>query len=288
MPIKLNSPYPFETSLYKRWRESVLIAAFVFLFLLIFQPFGIATLDNIALISLGYGFCTFLVMLILNIGLIKLFPNFFSEEAWNTGRQILWSLFVIACIGIANAVYSSFLGIMDLSIHTLFLFEGYTMAIGFFPVAITVFINQNRLNTFYAKGSGNINTLLQKAGEKEQQKAKDNQVIVIPSENGKDDLIIEDSDLLFIRSADNYVEVFYLENDRKKVKLIRNSLKNVNESLELNDQFFRCHKSFLVNLKKIDRVSGNAQGYKFHLKQTDEIVPVSRMHNETIKERFYR
>jgi DNA-binding LytR/AlgR family response regulator len=69
-------------------------------------------------------------------------------------------------------------------------------------------------------------------------------------------------------------------------KLLRNSLKAVTESLVEHPQLFRCHKSYLVNLLNVVHVSGNAQGYKLHLLNTDFRVPVSRQHNEEIKKRL--
>ena len=51
-------------------------------------------------------------------------------------------------------------------------------------------------------------------------------------------------------------------------------------------QFFRCHRTYLVNLDRVGHVSGNAQGYKLHLEGIDNLVPVSRSLNEEINLRL--
>jgi len=59
-------------------------------------------------------------------------------------------------------------------------------------------------------------------------------------------------------------EVLYLESDRnyitfvtpKKKYLFIDALKNWNQKLEQHS-FLQVHKSFIINLKKIDKISGN-------------------------------
>jgi DNA-binding LytR/AlgR family response regulator len=55
-------------------------------------------------------------------------------------------------------------------------------------------------------------------------------------------------------------------------------------ALQGKQNIYRCHKSYLVNLAKVNHVSGNAQGYKLHLKDVEDQIPVSRKLNEEIKE----
>ena len=91
---------------------------------------------------------------------------------------------------------------------------------------------------------------------------------------------------MFMRSADNYVEVFYHRANQTRCELIRTTLKLCTDLFAQQENILRCHKSYLVNLRFVNHVSGNAQGYKLHLKHTDELVPVSRTHNEVIKTRL--
>jgi len=286
MIFNLKNPYPFETSINKRWRMCFFIGGFVFLFLFVFQPFGLNTLKhNIFEITLGYGFASLFVMAGLNILLVFVFPKYFSENNWTTLKAIFWSIINIGLIGLANAIYSAFIGIGYLSFHNLFWFEVYALVIGVFPTGVSVLVNQARLKSKFERESEKINLIFEKPKEAKTEKYN-LQEITIYSENGKDNFSLLPDDLLFIRASDNYVEVFYTTKNGGNYKLLRNSLKSIANSLSLQTYFFRCHKSYLVNLKQVKHISGNAQGYKLHLKETDELIPVSRTQNETIKERL--
>lgn len=293
MLSSLTKPYPFETSFSKRWKRCLLVGCFVFLFLFIFQPFGLSTLErNILTTTFGYGLTCFAVMAVLNIGVISLFPGYFSESNWTSLKAIVWTSVNILFIGLANVIYSAYIGIADFSFDNLIRFEVFALALGVFPVSLSVILNQNRLQSSFEKTSEEINSGFKNRREPITEAAKIpvtkdiEKVLCIRSENGKDHLDLNPDDLLFIRSSDNYVEVFYLQKKSIVCKLIRNSLKSIADSLIEDEQFFRCHKSYLVNLNKVERVSGNAQGYKLHLSGSEERIPVSRTLNETIREKL--
>jgi DNA-binding LytR/AlgR family response regulator len=95
------------------------------------------------------------------------------------------------------------------------------------------------------------------------------------------------NDLLFARAADNYVEVHHLRAGQPRRTVLRNSLKALGDALlPHGDRFLRCHKSHLVDLHKVQRVSGNAQGLRLHLAGVEEPIPVSRQLTATVRERL--
>ena len=57
-------------------------------------------------------------------------------------------------------------------------------------------------------------------------------------------LKIRKADLVSISNAQNYVEIFYLENNQLRTKLIRSSLKKVQEDF---DFLLQIHRSHLIN-----------------------------------------
>ena len=67
-----------------------------------------------------------------------------------------------------------------------------------------------------------------------------------------------------------------MQEDEVKSVLLRNSLSNINEVLFEYDEFYHCHRSYIVNLSKIKSVMGNARGYQLFLDNITEVVPVSR------------
>ena len=59
---------------------------------------------------------------------------------------------------------------------------------------------------------------------------------------------INEKQLLFIKSSDNYIEVFYSVEAQIKSILLRNTLKSVENDLNHLENIFRCY-SFLFNNK---------------------------------------
>jgi DNA-binding LytR/AlgR family response regulator len=110
------------------------------------------------------------------------------------------------------------------------------------------------------------------------------EMLFLEAENGKDYLQIPLDGLLFIASADNYVEVYWESEGMEQKELLRNTLKNLSRELTTHSQLFRCHRSYLVNLEKVEKVTGNSQGYKLHI--GSHVIPVSRNHNTAIKNRL--
>ncbi|PKL77646.1 MAG: hypothetical protein CVV25_14045 [Ignavibacteriae bacterium HGW-Ignavibacteriae-4] len=277
---KLKQPYLIKDSVADKLKMSFVYGAFVALFLLAFQPFGLNTLESkLVEICLIYGTITTAAIIILNIIIAPLFPKYFDEQSWNTGREITWTIVNILSIGLANAVYTSYLNDNSLSLKYIFLFEFYTFMVSILPITFIIVYNESKSSRRYNELSHDIN-------QKLIAHTNPTSTIKIDSQNQNEELEINSSDLLFIKSADNYIEVYYLESDEVRNSMLRNTLKSVEEIFANNENIIRCHKSYLVNLQYVKNVSGNAQGYKLHLDFTDIPIPVSRKLNDFIKEKL--
>ncbi len=84
------------------------------------------------------------------------------------------------------------------------------------------------------------------------------------------------NDLVCIEANDNYSAFYFYKNAKIEKILFRITLKSVETQLLENEDVMRCHKSYIVNLKHITHVSGNAQGYKLHFADLKFEIPVSR------------
>ncbi|KLT69581.1 LytTR family DNA-binding domain-containing protein [Flavobacterium sp. ABG] len=69
-------------------------------------------------------------------------------------------------------------------------------------------------------------------------------ILIIKGENKLDILKIRKADLVCISNAQNYVEIFYIENAKLHSKLIRSSLKKVQEDFAF---LVQIHRSHLIN-----------------------------------------
>lgn len=284
--LKLNNPYPLNESFRDRTFKCGLFGLFVFLFLFVFRPFEIGGLkENLLKVSLGYGMVCFAMMFFLNVFLFNSLPNYFNESQWTIKRELIWSVVNLVLIGSANFIYSNIIDITNVNLGSLLLFLTYTLAVGLFPITLVVIFNYKRWNNKYETESEVLNPLIESEISKPS-KVVEREVIKFLAENGSVELEILPEHFLYAKADDNYVEIYYLMNEQKQRKVIRNSLKSIHAFLPILSNFYRCHKSYVVNLDFVNHISGNAQGYKFHLKNSDELIPVSRSNNEFVKNYF--
>jgi len=280
-------------SLTFRLLQAIGFSLFVFSFLFFFRPFGIETMPmSLWFITSGFAGATFIPMVLLNMLIPKLFKNYFNDKKWTVGREIFWTTMNVFIIGFCNYLFYNYAANLPFSFGRILWFQGSTIAIGAFPVVILTLWRENKDRRKFSIEADIINDSIQESqndlNTKENEPELESKAIVldIPSLNASEDLSILMDDFLFIQSSDNYIDVFYLKNGTPTKAVLRNTLKAIEDVLSENENLFRCHKSYLVNLHHVHHISGNAQGYKLHLNHTEEIVSVSRGHNETIKSRL--
>ncbi|MCK8491712.1 LytTR family transcriptional regulator [Spirosoma sp. RP8] len=294
----LSQPFPTEASIPRHLRQAALIGLFVGVFLFAFQPFGLNLWETPHKLAklLGFGVITFLITAINFIVWPLLFPKLFDEERWTVGRQILTVMVNILLIAVANRVYLAWLineeksGIGWLSMLVI------TFLVGLFPVTGTVLFSYIRQLKKYSSSAAELSSHTPHLPEptnlfqEEQPTVLPDQpvtgLLTLVAENEKDVLTLPPADLLFIESSDNYCTVVYLKNDRTGQSqptkpLLRSSLSRLEGQIKL-PHVVRCHRSYIVNLDRVERVTGNAQGYKLHLLDGQFQIPVARKYNDTL------
>lgn len=101
-------------------------------------------------------------------------------------------------------------------------------------------------------------------------------LIYIKTQVRQDDFSLDLNDLLFAKADGNYIEITTCNNNKLNIALKRISLTQFESQLLANRNFFRCHRTFLVNMHYIKNVTGNSQGYMLSFDHTVDQVPVSR------------
>lgn len=278
MRVFLRQPFPFYISLTRILFFSFTIGLFVSVFLLIFKPFGSGEyiLEGRTWILWGYGFVTFLILLVDMLVWPAVFPGFFNETKWNVAKGIGFQFWHIISIGTANLLYAAFVGEKEIRLLAV---PGYllqALAVGFFPITIGIFSIQSILLKKHAESTKRLNDNILALESRTAEPEKNPQIVAFSSEGGKEEVEIRLQDLLFIKSADNYVEIYRTENDKIKRIFLRSSLKRIEQDLKDHPFLFKCHRAFLVNIKNISRVAGNSQGYQLIFKGIEYAIPVSR------------
>jgi len=101
-------------------------------------------------------------------------------------------------------------------------------------------------------------------------------IVTIQSSTNNNDFSFCLNDLLFVMSDGNYVEFHVEDEENVRREIRRNTLSNIESQLETYSFLFRSHRAYLVNLNKVIKSSGNAQGYELKFAKTDHTVPVLR------------
>lgn len=280
----LQQPYP-GASMRSKIFTPLVFGVFISLFLLVFQPFGLAELPlgRLAWGVAGYGLVTALVIFMEMWTGPLLFPTYFAESNWTVGRHIFIILVDVFFIGLGNQLFTAWYFDTSLSFYAIAWFQAITVAVGVLPISMYIMYSQIMLQRKYAAEASVIDAQVQ---ERKQHRKKDGGLISIGAENAEEGLQLAPHQLLYIAAADNYIKVYYLEQGQVKQALLRSTLKKAAAGLADHPQFFRCHRTFLVNLDHVNNINGNAQGYKLQLAHTEEWLPVSRSLHDEIRQKL--
>lgn len=284
----LQQPYPFgEKSNIRLLIQSIGEGTFIALFLIFFQPFGVSEWQdpNKNSYLAGYGLITALCGIILRFAVFKTFPKYHSEATWNVGKEVLSIMMLIMMIAAGNIVYSNLIFNFENGIISFLWMLLAVVIIGIFPATFGVMLNYiiqlkkfNQQIVVHHHHTPEI-TLAEQVSEN---KVQNSVLLKLIAENEKDSIELAVDSLYFIESSDNYSTVFYEKNQKLQKELLRSSLTRL-ESQISSENIVRCHRSFIVNLDKVEKVTGNAQGYKLHLKSPELLVPVARKYSKIIE-----
>jgi hypothetical protein len=272
----LRKPYPFNDDLKHNAKVILLISMIVLIFLFLFQPYNLGELplkDKIYL-SIGIVVITFISLSLSLLILPSILPKMFNSSTWNIRKEIFWDLWLLLIISSGNVLLFSYFGIMDFELDLILTIILY----GLIPISVLITLNQDRLLRSNLKSALDLNKKLQ------ERKEIDSQMVFFESDYMKDSLSIKVNSLLFIRSANNYIEVFWIDSDKIQNQLVRSSLKKAEEILKDYKFIAKCHRSYIVNINHIDKIIGSYQGYKLSFQNSDIIIPVSQNYISKFKE----
>lgn len=274
--MKLNEPYPVrERTIGQTIIHSVAEGAFLYAFFVLFQPFEMSQWhdENKYIKLFGFAVVTTLSTFTNREILPRIFPAFYKEQNWVVWKEIVSIFILLLTISLGNLVYGNILFGWGFSLSMFFGSFASVMLIGIFPVTFWVMMDYNlKMRKF------DQNIVISHAEEKPRPLS----AVRLVAENQKDFLEFNESQLLFIESSDNYSTVHLDDAGKLKKELLRSSLSRIETQLG-SDKLVRCHRSYIVNLTKVEKVSGNAQGFKFHLGDFETPVPVARKYSYLVE-----
>jgi len=253
----------------------------VFLFVLFFQPFPLDRFDfnNRLLIVAGLGGIVFLFMAVVRAAFLWIiqYENPTSEE--RVFLSYLGGFVILVLSSVAFAFYLRYVGSVSISFYTMFKILVICL---FPPVALGI--------TDELKELRQQNKLLSINKEVVQEKIKKYEKdylhisIEFISENNSENLTLLISDVALIKSADNYVEIEFMKDKQLRKKLIRSTLKNIEQQVKPYANFIRCHRICIVNTHYIEKLNRKFNNHWLTIKGSQEQIPVSRQYLLKLKE----
>lgn len=101
------------------------------------------------------------------------------------------------------------------------------------------------------------------------------ELLILHGENNKVVLAIKYNQLLYIKSAGNYLELFYYTGEKISKELIRMSFKELDEIIS-DPKVIRVHRSYMINTVYINSAKKTKKGYALNIQYIpEEKIPVS-------------
>ena len=114
----------------------------------------------------------------------------------------------------------------------------------------------------------------------------DNNIVHLKDEKGEIRLSINIENILYAESADNYVTVKYINNDKLVDFLLRTNLKKLSDDLR-DTPIQRCHRSFMINLLHVTSLKKDQTEFVIQFDTTSiKDITVSKSYQDSIMEAF--
>jgi hypothetical protein len=246
----------------------------IFFFILFFRPFELNHLDfnNQLLFIAGCSAITFFLLCLFYILVPWIFPKLLTPAVHEKRLFVMLNIFICIISSTAYAFYIRYVGGISLSMYLVFkivlicLVPVITLSLVIENKSLKHQIDSLRENNIKLKMTVHENTIIQ------------TESIQFISDNKSDKINLLPGDILLIKSAENYVEIVYKESEINKQKLIRTTLRNIEEQLRKIPEFVRCHRTCIVNTKYVLKLTSGYQGNRLKIMDYIEEVPVSRQY----------
>jgi DNA-binding LytR/AlgR family response regulator len=143
-------------------------------------------------------------------------------------------------------------------------------AVGIIPAIVITFIQQklfhSQFSTTADKINDNLNSLNLPA-------SKQTLPVLVFGESGQKFSLLPNQ-LIYAETSKDSTDFYWQNLMGVEKTTIQTSLTNVEKELSAHPQFVRLHRNFVVNMRGIHKVEGNARGYHLHIARKKHTIPV--------------
>jgi hypothetical protein len=269
----LKQPYSFYYEGKKLLQIIGVLFLISFFFNYMLQPFDVNPQEQ----KMPYFWICFIhssspILVLLCIALIcRLFPK--TTDDWKIKNECILVFFLVLFTGITQFLIRDVIYNNPMNWSWRYFREEISNSFiaGIFLAPIIISINLNRQQLKNSQKADRISSAITNTKE-----LQNNTSVTIETEVKSEKFVFESHSFIYAKAEGNYAEIF-LKKEEKVHKLIKRiPIKNLEMQLSTFPFIIKTHRSVLLNLNYIEKVTGNAQGYKVQLKDSPDTVPVSR------------
>jgi hypothetical protein len=258
--------YSFPSSTKSRILISFGFFISILLILLIFKPFGFNSIRSFVerfIVAFGYGFIAFITWFVA-LNSTKLI----IKRKINLIYIIAFIIIVQFMCGMLSMIYNNLI-FRNPSLFEFFLrFQEIVFLTGIIPDFMLFLF----LDTIFYQ-----NIISPDESKIEDASRKEDIILRIEDENPDKSVSVPINEIIYIHSMDNYIKIGLQKNGIiQKPLVLRSTLKKIEDNIGTFECFYRCHRSYIVNLSWVKEIVGNSISKKFVLKCNGFEVPISR------------
>lgn len=252
-------------------------AAFAFLFIIIYKPFNVehwAEVSRFVFIACVLG----IVLLGMSIAAIsRIVMCYYAKRRFITYlKYVVWGFIELVLMSVAFTICSTLTGV-QLDIAEAFeksLLNTSLILLIPYIVCITALTLQDR--------NERLRQIEDDYDKAMQQRADVRGIISFYDERGELQLSVTKDNLLYVESADNYINIWYMKGNQPKKLMLRNTLKRTAELLA-DTQVMRCHRGFMVNMEQVKVLRREKDNFYLELGiEGVKDIPVSKTYGDAV------
>ena len=252
-------------------------AAFAFLFIIIYEPFKQphwAEIPRLIFVSCVLG----IVLLGMSIVAISRVIMCYHAKKHSVTylKYGVWVFVELVLMAVAFSVCSTIVGSqqdMWENFETSLLYTSLILLIPYI-VSITAFTLQDR--------NRRLREIEDDYDKAMQQRTEGKGIISFYDERGELQLSVAKENLLYVESADNYINIWYMKSNQPKKMMLRNTLKRTAEQLA-DTHVMRCHRGYMVNMEQVKVLRREKENFYLELGvEGVRDIPVSKTYGDAV------
>ena len=268
----VNTPLRVSKGYGNQVKYAVIMPAFFFAFIFIYQPFSFKDFYDIGGKTWTFHLLMLTSIVAAVIALSRLVFSFlYKYIPFKWWHYVIWCLGEVLVCAFFTALYTSLFYVKDGGMPYFtalpYCFEVLSMTL-MYPYLAAILLRVIANKDFDLDNAGN---------------SPEESLVKFYDEHKRLKLTIDPAAILYVSADTNYIQIHYLENDRVKTFQLRNSMKSFEEDAKKHG-LARCHRSYYVNPRHIKVLSRGKDGiiYTEFTREGVGRIPVSKQYYDSL------